>query len=125
MCRRVIVGSAGEVRWRFHEQYTQAQKNREALAGLHPGMSQSEVKVVMGEPEMVEEQPTRAIWLYRTAVSSQAPASPEADFTPLVFDEQKRLVGWGREVLPTRGAPGPPPPLPPPGASPEAPGPRQ
>jgi outer membrane protein assembly factor BamE (lipoprotein component of BamABCDE complex) len=55
------IGSAGEVRWRFHEQYTRAQKNREALAGLHPGMSQSEVKVGMGEPEMVEEQPTRAI----------------------------------------------------------------
>jgi outer membrane protein assembly factor BamE (lipoprotein component of BamABCDE complex) len=119
------VGGAGEVRWRYHEQYTRAQKNREALAGLHPGMPQSEVRAVMGEPEMVEEQPKGATWLYRTAVSSLAPTSPEADFTPLVFDEQKRLVGWGREALSTRGAPGPPQPLPAPGVSPEAPGPRQ
>jgi outer membrane protein assembly factor BamE (lipoprotein component of BamABCDE complex) len=119
------VGGAGEVRWRFHDQYMRAQKNREALASLHAGISQSEVQVIMGEPDMVEEQPTKAIWFYRTTVSSQAPTNPEADFTPLIFDEQKRLVSWGREVLPMQGAPGPPPPLPGPGASPEVPGPRQ
>jgi hypothetical protein len=79
----------------------------------------------MGEPDMVEEQPTKAIWFYRTTVSSQAPTNPEADFTPLIFDAQKRLVSWGREILPMQGAPGPPPPLPAPGASPEVPGPRQ
>jgi outer membrane protein assembly factor BamE (lipoprotein component of BamABCDE complex) len=99
---------AGDIRWRFHEQYTRAQQNRQALANLHPGMSQAEVQVVMGEPEMVEGQPRRAIWFYRTAVSNQAPTGPEADFTPLVFDEQKRLVGWGREILPARAVQGAP-----------------
>ena len=102
------ISGAGEVRWHFREQYMRAQQNREALANLHPGMSQSEVQVVMGEPEMVEGQPRRAIWFYRTAVSNQAPTGPEADFTPLVFDEQKRLVGWGREILPARAVLGAP-----------------
>ncbi len=103
------LSGAGEFRWHFREQYMPAQQNREALANLHPGMSQAEVQVVMGEPEMVEGQPRGAIWFYRTAVGSQGPTSPDADFTPLVFDEQKRLLRWGREILPARGAPGPSP----------------
>jgi outer membrane protein assembly factor BamE (lipoprotein component of BamABCDE complex) len=102
------LSGAGEVRWPFPDQYRRAQQHREALAHLHPGMSQAEVRVVMGDPEMAEGQPRRAIWLYRTAVSNQAPTGPEADFTPLVFDEQERLVGWGREVLPARAVLGAP-----------------
>ena len=55
------VGRAGEVHWRYRDEDERAQKNRDALARLHPGMTESEVRAIMGEPEMIDEQPRRAI----------------------------------------------------------------
>jgi outer membrane protein assembly factor BamE (lipoprotein component of BamABCDE complex) len=90
------VSGEGQFQWRYYEHYSVAQKNRQALANLRPGMSQEEVRTVMGEPEMVEAYPREAVWFYRTATSDVVEGSQEADFTPLFFDERQRLRRWGR-----------------------------
>jgi hypothetical protein len=90
------VGAAGEVQWRYHEQYTLTQKNRKSIADLRTGMSEDEVRALLGEPEMVESYPRETIWYYRTDLTAGVLASVDADFTPLLFNDQKRLTAWGK-----------------------------
>lgn len=90
------VSGEGQFQWRYYEHYGAAQKNRLALTNLRPGLSQAEVRTIMGEPEMVEAYPRQAIWFYRTGTMGGIEASAEADFTALFFDERQRLVRWGR-----------------------------
>jgi hypothetical protein len=94
------VGGSGEIRWGFRDQYNLAQKNRQSLANLRTGMSQDEVRAVMGEPEMAESYPREAIWFYRTDLTGGVQASADTDFTALIFNDQKRLRGWGKNLLP-------------------------
>jgi SmpA / OmlA family len=102
----------GEFPWRYHEDYTLSEKNRQALMNLSAGMSPDEVRAVMGEPQMVEQYPNETVWYYRTGtagvVSSKVgmqglPDGPgggiDIDFTPLVFDDRQRLMAWGRDVV--------------------------
>jgi SmpA/OmlA family protein len=120
------VSGGGEFQWSYRAQYTLSQKNRQGLMNLRPGMSQSEVRTAMGEPQMVEGYPRETVWYYRTAATSfesntaldtiatQRSLKPQdlpdssgrgidSNFTPLVFDDQQRLVAWGREAaLPGR-----------------------
>jgi hypothetical protein len=119
-CLAVILagcaGGAGEFRgefpWRYHEDYTLSEKNRQALMNLGVGMSPDEVRAVMGEPQMVEQYPNETVWYYRTGtagvVSSTVgmqglPDGPgrgtDINFTPLVFDDRQRLMAWGRDVV--------------------------
>jgi outer membrane protein assembly factor BamE (lipoprotein component of BamABCDE complex) len=78
-------------------------------------MSQSEVQVAMGQPQMVEGYLRESVWYYRTAVTSfesdaaidtaamqrslrvqdlaeRSVRDMDTNFTPLVFDDQQRLV---------------------------------
>ena len=120
------VSGLGAFQWRYHEQYTLSQKNRQALMNLRPGMSPNEVRVVMGEPQMVEGYPRETVWYYRTAatglesstildttgtqrnvreqeLSGRPNRGTDTHFTPLVFDYRERLAAWGRDaVLPDR-----------------------
>jgi len=120
------ISGAGEFQWRYHEQYTLSQKNHQALMNLRPGMSQSEVRAAMGEPQMVEGYPRETVWYYRTAATSfesnaaldaiamqkslrvqdlpeRSGSGIDTNFTPLVFDDQRGLVAWGRDAaLPGR-----------------------
>jgi hypothetical protein len=102
----------GEFPWRYHEDYTLSEKNRQALMNLSVGMSPDEVRAVMGEPQMVEQYPNETVWYYRTGtagvVSSTVgmqglPDEPgrgtDTNFTPLVFDDRQRLMAWGRDVV--------------------------
>jgi hypothetical protein len=106
------VSGAGEFQWRYHEDYTLSEKNRQALMNLNVGMSLDEVRAVMGEPQMVEESPNETVWYYRTGTTglvssggamSGIPARPgrdeDIDFTPLVFDDRQRLMAWGKDVV--------------------------
>jgi hypothetical protein len=111
----ILAGCAsggGEFQWRYHEDYSLSERNREALMNLNIGMSPDEVRAVMGEPQMVEEYPDETVWYYRTGttglVSSVGsmpglPAGPgrgeDIDFTPLVFDDRHRLTAWGKDVV--------------------------
>jgi hypothetical protein len=64
-------------------------------------MPQAEVHAVMGDPEASEGYAWGAAWLYRTAVPT-TPQGTAADWTPVVFNEQGILIGWGRHVLAER-----------------------
>jgi hypothetical protein len=103
---------AGEFQWRYHEEYTLSEKNRQGLMNLSVGMSSDEVRAVMGEPQMVEEYSNETVWYYRTGttglVSSTGglqglPDRPgrgtDINFTPLVFDDRQRLMAWGKDVV--------------------------
>jgi hypothetical protein len=94
------VSGAGEFQWRYADQYTLTQKNRKSIADLRTGMSEDEVRALMGEPEMVESYPWETIWYYRTDLTAGMLASVDADFTPLLFNDQKRLAGWGKGRVP-------------------------
>ena len=102
----------GEFPWRYHEDYTLSEKNRQALMNLSAGMSPDEVRAVMGEPQMVEQYPNETVWYYRTGTAGVVgstvgmpglPNGPgrgtDIDFTPLVFDDRQRLTAWGRDVV--------------------------
>jgi len=89
------VGGAGEIHLRYYELQSLIEKNTRALAQLQPGMSQDEVRAVMGEPAMSEGALRQTTWFYRTAMRGGAEEHIDADFTPVVFDRQGRLLGWG------------------------------
>jgi len=102
----------GEFPWRYHEDYTLSERNRQALMNLSAGMSPDEVRAVMGEPQMVEQYPNETVWYYRTGTAGVVgstggmqglPDGPgrgtDIDFTPLVFDDRQRLTAWGRDVV--------------------------
>jgi hypothetical protein len=102
----------GEFQWRYHEDYTLSEKNRQALMNLSVGMSPDEVRAIMGEPQMVEEYPTETIWYYRTGTAGLVSATgglpdvpdrpgrgTDINFTPLVFDDRQRLMAWGKDVV--------------------------
>jgi hypothetical protein len=116
------VSGAGEFQWRYHERYTQSQKNRQALMNLRVGMSPDEVRAVMGEAQMVEQYPRETIWYYRTGTTGLASSmlldttatqrnvalqdlpdrsgsGTDPNFTPLVFDDRQRLMAWGKDVV--------------------------
>jgi outer membrane protein assembly factor BamE (lipoprotein component of BamABCDE complex) len=111
----ILVGcasGAGEFQWRYHEEYTLSEKNRQALMNLRQGMSLDEVRAMMGEPQMVDQYPSETIWYYRTrptglessmAGQQDFPDRPDrgadANFTPLVFDDRQRLMAWGKDVV--------------------------
>jgi hypothetical protein len=111
------VSGGGEFQWRYHEQYTHSQKNRQAMVDLRAGMSPQEVRAIMGEPQMVEGYPRGAVWYYRTAATGlesstvldttatqrtmrqqESPGGPDRETDPgfnlLVFDERERLDRW-------------------------------
>jgi SmpA / OmlA family len=105
-------GGAAEFQWQYERDYTLSEKNRQALMNLQVGMSPEEVRAVMGEPQMVEEYPSQAVWYYRTGTVGLVggsggmqglPQRPgrgaDINFTPLVFDEQRRLMAWGKDVV--------------------------
>lgn len=120
------VSGAGEFQWQYHAQYTLSQKNRQRLMNLRPGMSQNEVRAAMGAPQMVEGYLRETVWYYRTAatrfesntaldtiamqrslkaqdLAESSGRGADSNFTPLVFNDQQRLVAWGREAaLPGR-----------------------
>jgi hypothetical protein len=103
---------AGEFQWRYHEDYTLSEKNRQALMNLSVGMSPDEVRAVMGEPQMVDQYPSETVWYYRTGtagevsatgglpdLSTRAGRGTDINFTPLVFNDQQRLMAWGKDVV--------------------------
>jgi hypothetical protein len=91
-------------------------------------MSQDEVRTVMGEPQMVEGYPRETVWYYRTATGGlesstvldttaaqrdvrrqdlpgRSSRGVDTNFTPLVFDDQRHLVAWGRDATLPGGLP--------------------
>lgn len=66
---------------------------------LRVGMSQSEVRSTLGDPERSEGYEWGSAWLYRTAMTSGIYGTADTDLTPVVFDSLNTLVGWGRNFF--------------------------
>jgi hypothetical protein len=66
---------------------------------LNIGMTKADVVNQMGEPERSEGYEWGFVWLYRTAMTSGVYGTTDSDFTPVVFDKESKLVGWGRNFL--------------------------
>ena len=74
-------------------------RNNSNMFKLKMGMSQDNVRETMGEPERSEGYPWGSAWLYRTAMGSGIYGTADPDFTPVVFENTGRLIGWGRNFL--------------------------
>jgi outer membrane protein assembly factor BamE (lipoprotein component of BamABCDE complex) len=101
------VNGAGEFQWRYHDQYTLSERNRRSIADLRTGMSEGEVRALLGEPEMVEGYPRETVWYYRTDLRAGPFVSADTDFTPLIFNDKMRLSAWGKEASAGRRSPAP------------------
>jgi hypothetical protein len=73
--------------------------NNRHLLELHVGMSQLDATAVMGAPERSEGYAWRTSLLCRTAMTSGIYGTADTDFTPVVFDPNGWLIGWGRNFV--------------------------
>jgi len=69
-------------------------KNHENLLSLKAGMDKSQVTELMGKPNWIAGWQWGSAWMYRTGML-EAYSEADEDFTPIVFDSDKRLIGWG------------------------------
>lgn len=78
-------------------------RNNAALMKLRTGMSQEDVLLLMGEPERSEGYHWGSAWLYRTAMTEGIHGgiygSIDSDYTPVMFDKNGILEGWGRNYF--------------------------
>lgn len=74
-------------------------RNNNNLMTIKIGMTQEQVLQHMGQPERSEGYKWGSAWLYRTAMTSGIYGTADSDFTPVVFDENGKLVGWGRNFF--------------------------
>lgn len=81
-------------------------KNNSSIVNLQTGMSQEEVRSMLGQPEKSEGYQWGSAWFYRTAMSDGISGgiygSIDADFTPVIFDQNRVLIGWGRNFYDQR-----------------------
>jgi hypothetical protein len=83
------------------------ERNSRNLLRLQADLFEEYVFDIMGPPQRVEGHPWGTVWLYRTALTKGTRTTPETDFTPLVFDHRRILLGWGRDFLATYRKGGP------------------
>ena len=76
-------------------------RNTRNLLRLQADLFEEYVLDIMGPPQRLEGYSWGTVWLYRTVLTPKARATPDTDFTPLVFDQRGVLLGWGREFLAT------------------------
>ena len=73
--------------------------NNRYLLELHVGMAQRDALAVMGPPERSEGNAWGTAMLYRTAMTSGIYGTADSDFTPVMFDPNGQLMGWGRNFF--------------------------
>ena len=93
------VGSPIHATTTYNRLQSDISSNNKNLLTLKIGMSQEQVLQQMGQPERSEGYQWGSAWLYRTAMTSGIYGTADNDFTPVVFDENARLVGWGRNFF--------------------------
>ena len=71
--------------------------NRANLNRLEIGMSKGQVLRIMGKPYIREADPVQEWWLYQTEMDSIY-TSPSDELTPVVFDKDGKLIGWGMHL---------------------------
>lgn len=73
--------------------------NREKLNELEVGMTKPEVLEIMGKPYQREANQQQEWWLYMTESGpgiASAYREPSEYLTPIVFDKEGKVIGWGR-----------------------------
>lgn len=93
------VGSPAHSTIRYNSVQREIARNNENLLELKVGLGVEEVRAIMGSPERSEGYEWGSVWLYRTAMTSGIYGTTDSDFTPLVFDSNRNLVGWGRNFF--------------------------
>ena len=76
-------------------------RNKENLAKLRIGMTKAEVKQIMGEPLIKEVYNKPDVWYYYERPRWQDGSATRDECTPVVFDEDGRLAGYGKEYYKT------------------------
>ena len=76
-------------------------RNTRNLLRLQIDLFEEYASDIMGPPQRVDGYSWGTVWFYRTALTKGARATPETDFTPLVFDRRGVLLGWGSDFLAT------------------------
>ena len=93
------VGSPVHSTLRYKRVQSEILRNNKNLMTLRIGMTQEQVLQNMGQPERSEGYQWGSAWLYRTAMTRGIYGTANSDFTPVVFDENGKLVGWGRNFF--------------------------
>lgn len=74
-------------------------RNNKGLLNISVGMKRHEIQALIGDPERNEGYHWGSAWLYRTAMTSGVYGTADSDFTPVVFDQNGILLGWGRNFF--------------------------
>ena len=79
---------------------SQAESNNRGLLMLKLGMNKDDVYKVMKTPDNSEGFEWGTVWIYRTSANNSVRYKGALDesFTPVVFDRDDKLIGWGRQV---------------------------
>jgi outer membrane protein assembly factor BamE (lipoprotein component of BamABCDE complex) len=79
---------------------SQAESNNRGLLMLKLGMNKDDVYKVMKTPDNSEGFEWGTAWIYRTSANNSVRYKGALDesFTPVVFDRDDKLIGWGRQV---------------------------
>ena len=93
------VGSPIHETLKYNSLQDEISLNNKKLMTLKIGITQEQVLQHMGQPERSEGYEWGSAWLYRTAMTSGIYGTADSDFTPVVFDENRKLVGWGRNFF--------------------------
>ena len=96
------VGSPVHATVKYSQVQSRIQKTNSALLDLQIGVSRAETRELLGQPERSEGYPWGTVWLYRTAMTSGIYGTADSDFTPVVFDQEGALIGWGRNYFEER-----------------------
>ncbi len=93
------VGSPIHSTLKYNTLQADISRNNKNLIALKIGLTQEQVLQHMGQPERSEGYNWGSAWLYRTAMTSGIYGTADSDFTPVVFDENGKLAGWGRNFF--------------------------
>lgn len=105
MCGVVIsmsgcVGSPVHSTIHYNHVQSTIRHNNEGLLTMRIGMTQDETRKHMGgPPERSEGYEWGSAWLYRSAMTSGVYGTADSDFTPIVFDADGKVIGWGRNFF--------------------------
>ena len=93
------VGSPVHSTIKYNTLQSTINENNEKLLRMKIGISQEDVLQLMGKPESSEGYAWGSAWLYRTAMTSGIYGTADSDFTPVVFGQDGKVVGWGRNFF--------------------------
>lgn len=81
--------------------WAEMSRNKDNLAKLRTGMDKEDVEKIMGPPLVNEIYNTPDVWYYYTNTRWSDGAPTRDECTPVVFDEDGKLLGWGVEYYKT------------------------